>query len=243
MRLRWILLLLAAACDKTVSTALAPPAALEPVAPVLAGSAHLRGHVRFHGTPPADVERPSKLAFPECSSFGPADSSLKLGPDGAVADAFVWIESGLPDAGWPTPTAPVVLDQERCEFKPRVFGIQVGQPLEIRNSDPFLHNTHAFTGGFNVPLPVKGTKVTKTFSHEAVPAVVGCDVHGWMRAYAGVVTSPFYSVTDSTGAFDIAGLPPGHYSVGVWQERLGRLASPVDLAAGVPVMLELELKK
>jgi len=242
MRFRWIVLL-AAACSKAAEPAPSPPPSAA-VALAPAGSGHVKGHVRFHGTPPADTERPSKMAFPECSSFGPADSSLKLGPDGAVAEAFVWVESGLPDAGWPAPTVPVVLDQERCEFKPRVFGVQVGQPVEIHNSDPFLHNTHAFTGGFNVPLPVKGTKVTKTFSHEAVPAVVGCDVHGWMRAYAGVVPNPFYAVTDPTGAFDIAGLPAGHYTIGVWQERLGRGGeSQVDVADSAVASLEMEMKK
>ena len=126
--------------------------------------------------------------------------------DGAVAEAFVWVESGLPDAGWPAPTAPVVLDQERCEFKPRVFGVQVGQPVEIRNSDPFLHNTHAFTGGFNVPLPVKGMKVTKTFSHEAVPAVVGCGPRRFGRSGSPQAQSAV-DPDDLTG--QIAGLVAG----------------------------------
>ena len=159
-----------------------------------------------------------------------------------MAEAFVWIESGLPDAGWPAPTVPVVLDQERCEFKPRVFGVQVGQPVEIRNSDAFLHNTHAFEGGFNVPLPTQGAKVTKTFPHESVPAVIGCDVHGWMRAYAGVVSSPFYAVTDANGGFEIAGLPAGHYTLGVWHERLGRQEADINLAGGEIGVVEIEMK-
>src|SRR5581483_3625130 len=162
MRIRWMLTVAisAAACSKPQASgaaAFAPaPAAEPPAAAAPLGTGHLRGHVAFHGTPPPDVERPSKMAFPQCSSFGPADSSLKLGAGGGVADAFVWVSSGLPERSYPQPPAPVVLDQERCEFKPRVFGIQVGQPLEIHNSDAFLHNTHAFSGGFNVPLPTQG---------------------------------------------------------------------------------------
>src|ERR1700689_4184970 len=103
MRMRWIVLLLAGACSKAAAPAPAPLVAAAP-APAPSGSGHVKGHVRFHGKPPADTERPSKMAFPECSSFGPADSSLKLGPDGAVAEAFVWVEAGLPDAGWSAPT-------------------------------------------------------------------------------------------------------------------------------------------
>jgi hypothetical protein len=235
------LLLTAFACAKTPAPEGAPPKALAPIAD-RSGSGELQGHVRFHGTPPGDVARPSKLAFPECSRFGPAASTLRLAADGAVADAFVWVKTGLPEGREPIPSEPVVLDQRGCEFVPRVFGVQVGQPVEIRNSDPFLHNTHAFAGGFNVPLPTQGAKVTRSFPRPEVPAVIGCDVHGWMRAYAGVVPHRFYAVTGEDGAFDIRGLPPGHFGVEVWQERLGRRAAEVDLGDGGLATLDFELK-
>ena len=36
-----------------------------------------------------------------------------------------------------------MLDQKGCSYTPRVFGIQVGQSLDIVNSDETLHNIHA----------------------------------------------------------------------------------------------------
>ena len=37
----------------------------------------------------------------------------------------------------------MTIDQKGCRYHPHVFGIRVGQPLEIVNSDPTLHNIHA----------------------------------------------------------------------------------------------------
>jgi plastocyanin len=138
-----------------------------------------------------------------------------------VGEAFVWVKEGLPPTDYPAPDTPVTVDQRDCEFTPRVFGIQVGQPLAIVNSDPLLHNVHT-PRGFNLPMPRQGMQATKTFNQPGVMTALVCDVHGWMRAYAGVVPHPFFAVTALDGGYAIARLPPGHYTVEAWQERLGR---------------------
>jgi len=38
--------------------------------------------------------------------------------------------------------APVTIDQHGCWFHPRVIGVQVGQELDVVNSDPVTHNIH-----------------------------------------------------------------------------------------------------
>ena len=48
-----------------------------------------------------------------------------------------------------------------------------------------------------------------------------CDIHGWMRAYAGVLPHPFYGVTDEKGNFEIRNIPPGQYTIAAWHERFG----------------------
>ena len=42
---------------------------------------------------------------------------------------------------------PRKIDQKDCRYHPHVFGMRVGQPLEIVNSDPTLHNIHAMPKG------------------------------------------------------------------------------------------------
>jgi hypothetical protein len=113
------------------------------------------------------------------------------------------------------------------------MGIQVGQPLEIVNSDETLHNIHAMpkkNKEFNIGQPVKGLKTQRTFDTEEVMVPFKCDVHKWMNSYAGVVSHPFFAVTGADGSFTIDGVPPGSYVVEVWHEQLGTKELNVTVA-------------
>ena len=66
----------------------------------------------------------------------------------------------------------------------------VGQPLQILNSDPTLHNIHAIptkNPEFNTGQPIKGMKTDHVFTAAETMVPFKCDVHGWMNAYAGVL--------------------------------------------------------
>jgi hypothetical protein len=39
-----------------------------------------------------------------------------------------------------------------------------------------------------------------------------------MKAYIGVMKTPFFSVSSESGAFEIKGVPPGNYTVVAWRE-------------------------
>ena len=60
---------------------------------------------------------------------------------------------------------------------------------------------------------------------------VKCNQHPWMKMYINVVKSPFYAVTDSSGKYEIKGLPPGDYTIAFVQEKLGEHTEKVTLAA------------
>ena len=64
----------------------------------------------------------------------------------------------------------------------------VGQPMQILNSDPTLHNIHATpktNAEFNTAQPIQGMKTEHIFNTKEADTVVPfkCDVHGWMNAY------------------------------------------------------------
>jgi hypothetical protein len=99
-----------------------------------------------------------------------------------------------------------------------------GQPLEVVNSDETMHNVHALPMAnqeFNYGQRFKGERLMKSFSVPEVMVRFKCDVHGWMAAYVGVTAHPFFAVSDAEGRFEIKGLPPGTYTVGLWHEKLG----------------------
>jgi hypothetical protein len=50
-----------------------------------------------------------------------------------------------------------------------------------------------------------------------------------MAAHVGVLPHPFFAVSDATGAFRIAGLPPGTYTLEAWHEVLGTRTAEVTV--------------
>ncbi|HUL71511.1 MAG TPA: carboxypeptidase regulatory-like domain-containing protein [Vicinamibacterales bacterium] len=195
----------------------------------------IMGHVVLTGTPPP-VETIRMNSDPACVQAGGAtvkSDAVLVDASGHVANAFVYIKDGLdPSYSFDVPTEAVTLDQKACGYVPHVTGVRVGQPLKILNSDATLHNVHAMpmiNQEFNHGQPQGAPPITKTFTAPEVMVRFVCNVHGWMRAYIGVMAHPFWAVTDADGAFKIDGVPPGTYTIGVWHEKFGTLEQKVIL--------------
>ena len=212
--------------DETASSAPATSAApaASPVDPATAGS--LTGTATLEGTAP-DQQAIQMAADPVCSKLHSAPVTTEFvvaNEGGSLANVFVYVKGGLEGRSFPAPSESVQLDQQGCTYHPHVFGIMVGQDLEILNSDDTLHNIHAMPTSndqFNIGQPIKGLTTTRSFENTEVMVPFKCDVHKWMNAYVGVLDHPYYSVTEATGSFNIANLPPGDYVVEAWHETLG----------------------
>jgi hypothetical protein len=101
-------------------------------------------------------------------------------------------------------------------------GLQVGQPLEVTNSDPTLHNVHPLPHDnveWNKSQAAGAGAIEETFAKPEFMIPVKCNIHPWMRAYVNVVEHPFFAVTDENGAFTINGLPPGTYTLTAVREN------------------------
>jgi plastocyanin len=192
------------------------------------------------GTINLDGEAPEAVlirmnADPVClrEGTGQKTESLVPGDNGTLQNVLVYVKDGL-SGSFPAPTTPVVLDQVGCNYTPHVFGIMVGQPLEVVNSDSTLHNIHAIPATnqeFNTGQPIKGMRFNHTFSAKEVMVPFKCDVHGWMNAFAAVLDHPFFAVSSTDGTFEITGLPPGTYVIEAWHEELGSQTTEVTVAA------------
>jgi len=224
-----------------------PPAANQPsFDPSTQGT--LIGTVVVDGTlPPANVIRLD--GDPKCEAL--ADGEIRrledvvVGEGNGLQHVFVHIKEGLPPALHPVPAEAAVLDQQKCRYLPRVLGLQVGQPLLIRNSDPLLHNVRAeaqINQSFDVGTPVQGVEVTRTFATSEVVIPIKCNVHAWMKAYVGVLEHPFFVVSDHRGQFSIARVPAGTYTVEIWHEHFGTQTQQVSLAAGQTANLSFAFK-
>jgi len=199
--------------------------------------ATVSGKVRFTGAKPvmAKIDMSDESVCKAKYTATPTEEAVVVNANGTLANVFVYVKSGLP-AGYsaPAPAEDVVLDQNGCRYHPHVLGIRVGQKLAIKNSDGILHNIKAVGKAnrpFNVSQPTSMT-TERTFAAPEVMVPLECNVHGWMHAYLGVMTHPFFAVTGTDGSFSLKGLPPGTYTIEAWHEKYGTQVATVTVTAG-----------
>jgi hypothetical protein len=168
------------------------------------------------------------------------DDRLVVGPGGGLRYAVVTI-LGVRGGRKPERDTSVVLDNRGCRFEPHVQVAEVGQWLDLRNSDPILHNADARIGHetlFNVALP-PARQVRKPLARAGFVNVT-CDVrHTWMKAVIAVADHPYHTVTDAEGAYEIRDVPVGRYTVRVWHEELGGQERPVSIAPDATETLDV----
>jgi plastocyanin len=194
----------------------------------------VEGRVTLSGPKPAAPGPLDTSSDPACAKAHLLDETVLLGGKDGRGLANVVVRLKGPRAAAP-PTAPVRLEQRACAYRPRVQGAVVGEPLEVFNADPMLHNVHAYAGTkglFNVAQPPGSPMVTKP--SPAGPGAVRfkCDVHRWMAAWVVYGESPFFTVTDRDGAFRLEGLPAGTWELELWHESFGTLTLPVEVKDG-----------
>jgi hypothetical protein len=95
----------------------------------------------------------------------------------------------------------------------------------MHNVNAMAKNNRAFNFGQIPSVP----PVTRIFDKPEVMVPFRCDVHGWMAAYGGVLTHPYFAVSKPDGSFEIKGLPAGTYTVEVWHEKLGTQTTKVTV--------------
>ncbi len=201
-----------------------------------AGTGTIRGRVRLSAAPPANP--PIRMgADPACSqlygSTRPVQEFVVVSSDGGLANAFVHLQGHFSET--PLPASVVTLDQKGCVYRPHVIGMRAGQTLEVRNSDPTVHNLHSVSArgnDFNISRPQNQPPVSVPVRAEEMMLRITCDIHSWMNIYVGVVQHPYFAVSGADGRFEIANVPAGSRPIQVWHERYGPLNAVANVTAG-----------
>lgn len=197
-------------------------AAAEQVAPTGTGWATLRGRFLFAGTPgqlqPLVVDKDMAVCAKEGMKL--YDQSLRVDASSkGLADVVVFVRksSRVKNA---VPTEQLVFDQKNCEFLSPVFAARVGQPVDVRNSDPIGHNTNIAGTSFNQLIPAGEGTVYVPNGETGMPVSVTCNIHPWMKAYAVFRKDGYVAVSAADGSFAIADLPAGEpLELQVWHPR------------------------
>jgi len=195
------------------------------VDPATSGS--IGGTLQFTGKRPARkvIDMSGDPACVAAHKGKAYDESLVLNTNGAIANAFIYVKTGLEGKNFEVPATPVTIDQSGCWFRPRVLGIQTNQQLEVVNSDPVTHNIHPMAQinrEWNHSQGPGDAPLKRKFTTQEIMIKVKCNIHSWMHAFIGVVPHPYFAVSNEDGSFEIKNLPPGTYTLEAWQENLGK---------------------
>jgi plastocyanin len=132
----------------------------------------------------------------------------------------VWLEPASGAAALPAASRRAEMQQKDKTFSPHVLAITVGTTVDFPNRDFIFHNAFSNYNGetFDIGLyPPRTTKST-VFSRAGVVRVF-CNIHPTMSAVIVVLKSPYFAVSDHSGAFQMAAIPPGAYRLHVFHER------------------------
>ena len=186
----------------------------------------LIGKVTLEGTAPQMRQIKEMAAIPQCDALhkDPVfEDTVVAGDKGELANVIVFIkENKAGDLKGRQIEKPAKLDQKGCMYQPHVLVVQVGEPVTIVNSDPFLHNARSVAVAnkpFNIAQIKAGENSLEPFTTEET-FQIKCDVHPWMKAVVRVFDHPYFTTTGEDGKFtiDTQGLKDGTYTVQAWHE-------------------------
>jgi len=178
-----------------------------------------------------------------CGAHPIFNESLVVGSGGGIRNAVVTIADIAKGAPL-KPESAVTFDQNGCQYRPHVIAFPAGSTVKVLNSDGILHSVHTeSTINPVVDMAQPGFKKTISVTIAQPEAIhVTCDAHNWMEGWWYVVGNPYYAVTDASGHFAIANVPPGTYTIQVWQEKLGTMTHKVTVAAGKSISADFSMK-
>jgi len=211
--------------------------------PVAARAASIRGVVLNGGPAPDRKQVPINIDQYVCGKSHESDE-LVVGPNRGIRWAVVSIQTPPPGTKWEPSPKPVQVDQQQCLYVPRVVIVPVGGTVEFLNSDRLLHNLHSVSTenpSFNRTQP-KGRTIPVVFKKPEIVRV-DCDLHTWMRAWVVVAEHPYYTVTGANGEFVLDNVPPGKYTLKIWQETLGTVTREVTVGDKDTTGVTIEMGK
>ena len=119
----------------------------------------------------------------------------------------------------PSPGAHASLDQRNQAFAPYVLAVTVGTTVDFPNRDRTFHNVFSLSKPkrFDLGRYPRGESRSVRFDQPGVVRVF-CEIHSHMNAFILVFAHRYFATTDAEGRYRIDDIPPGAYTVAVWND-------------------------
>ena len=123
----------------------------------------------------------------------------------------------------PPPRAHAVLDQRNEAFAPYVLAVSVGTTVDFPNSDRTYHNVFSLSRArrFDLGRYPRGESRSVRFDEPGVVRVF-CEIHSHMNAFILVFAHRYFATTEADGRYRIDDVPPGSYTLAVWNDGAAR---------------------
>jgi plastocyanin len=192
----------------------------------------ISGKVTYEGTP-AKMKPIDMSKEPSCAKMyatPPLAEAVVTGAGNSLENVVVYVSAGAPyDAA---PSTAAVVTQKGCRYIPHVLAFQVNQKIKITNEDQTSHNIHTLpklNREWNKSQPPGAPPIIEKYDkNEIFP--VKCNVHPWMHGNFAVLKNSHFAVTGDGGAFSLANLPPGKYTIAAWHESYGEQTQDVTIS-------------
>ena len=225
------------------------PATIALAALQLASAGEITGTITLKGTPPKEKDITPLKEDANCGKLHtdmPTTHFYVAGPQGQLADVVVSVE-GISGKSTGAAAPAVELDQKGCEYTPQILAVQTGQKIEIKNSDPVLHNVHdvptvAGNQEQNMAQMPGGPQLAFSFAKPEEFLKFKCDVHTWMFAWVSVFDHPYFAVSGKDGTFKIANVPAGKYTLKAAHRKAGAATQQIEVKDGEPAKVTFTLE-
>ena len=169
---------------------------------------------------------------------------FEVAGDGGLKNTVVWLSDAA--KGKPFKFDAPTVEARDCRFLPFVTVVRDRSDVVIMNMDPVMHDIQAYETSqlgprvlFNTPLPMNPhhKRFVTAESHEHLAGqpvteeihmtkgrkffVMQCGFHAYMESWGLAVDNPYYQLTDSSGKFSLADVPPGEYTLMAWHPGVG----------------------
>ena len=204
----------------------------------------ISGKVTYEGTP-AKMKPIDMSKEPSCAKMyttPPLAETVVTGAGNSLENVVVYVSAGAPDDAAPSTAA--VFTQKGCRYIPHVLAFQVNQEIKITNEDQTSHNIHTLpklNREWNKSQPPGAPKILEKYDkNEIFP--VKCNVHPWMHGNFAVLKNSHFAVTGDGGAFSLANLPPGKYTITAWHESYGEQTQDVTISGSESKTISFVIK-